>query len=67
MSPKEKAKQIYNAYYYMSVLTTSENAKKCALYTVNEILNANPTWFINPLRPTHKFWEQVKQEIENIK
>jgi hypothetical protein len=77
MTPKEKANQLVNVYYngIMSFLTNNmklENAKKCALIAVDEIMefmkmddeytetlsNANSKWV--------HYWIEVKQEIKNI-
>lgn len=45
-----------------------ENAKKCALLCVNEIINANP--HSNPLNTkvgsTMHYWVNVKEEIEKL-
>jgi hypothetical protein len=42
-------------------------AKKCALITVNNIINANPhsNPFYDDVCSTMKYWINVKKEIEN--
>jgi hypothetical protein len=71
MSPKEKANQLVNTYYnsIMSFLTNNmklENAKKCALIAVDEIIDA-VDWheFEVPNDVLHYYFE-VKQEIQKI-
>jgi hypothetical protein len=80
MTPKEKAEEIYNKLvvhiqsYDEYVDDRSKfNTIKCALITVDEIINSNPyklslevkyetehiTYDIN-------FWEEVKKEIEKL-
>ena len=86
MTPKEKAKELYNkmlqwqdnADIYIERKITSTSAKQSALIAVDEILNldlhdvgdyrndqassddfSTVTWYIN-------YWEEVKQEIEQI-
>ena len=64
MTPKEKADQLVNVYYnsIMSFLTNNmklENAKKCALIAVDEIAKETD-W------REYDYWQEVKQEIENL-
>jgi len=77
MTPQEKANKLVDVYYdsIMSFLTNNmklENAKKCALIAVDEIMefmrmddeytetasNANSKWV--------NYWIEVKQEIKKI-
>lgn len=77
MTPKEKAKELVDKFYQrfplkMNVITTRgdlsweydswNEAKQCALIAVDEILGQ----FI--WRPSDglSYWEEVKQEIENL-
>jgi hypothetical protein len=73
MTPTEKALEIANAMYNGSVfdktkeqhLLELENAKRCALIAVNEILN----WVIvgtYDYESLNEFWQEVKQEIINL-
>jgi len=70
MTPKEKAKEIYNRYCNMK--SHCDNAIECALIAVDEIIefmkmddeytetasNANSKWV--------EYWQQVKQEIDKM-
>jgi len=66
MLPKEKAKELVDKF---SDLEDGEmyigKAKKCALVTVDEIINSKHAWnktksvFVN-------YWQEVKQEIINL-
>ena len=42
MTPKEKAIELYNKMYDYSLF--EEEAKRCALIAVDEILNSNPNY-----------------------
>ena len=61
MTPKEKAKDLFDKHFdYVEAWSESnqiENAKKCALITVNEILNYIP----------QTYWFEVETEIKKIK
>jgi hypothetical protein len=70
MTPKEKAKELYNKFYNTSshphhVESRKNNAKQCALIAVDEILKAvdNPdeTYL---MQHSVNYWSEVKQEIE---
>jgi hypothetical protein len=80
MTPKEKAKELYNKFYNTSshphhVESRKNNAKQCALIAVDEILN---TLKIFPEKDTTSksvvnfsisrivYWVQVKKEIEAL-
>jgi hypothetical protein len=69
MTPKEKAKELYWKYY-QNISDTSfpeETAKKCALIAVDEILNYQNQLLKNyKFKIENSFYEQVKQEIENL-
>jgi hypothetical protein len=64
MTPKEKANEIGNAMYNGSVfdydkqghLKEIENAKRCALIAVNELIKETGK----------KYWYDVKTEIEKL-
>jgi hypothetical protein len=76
MTSKEKAKELFNKYCY--AIRTEENgsgyytnviyAKNCALIAVDEILNSNPNYpeFKENEGTPIRYWEVVKQEIENL-
>ena len=73
MEAKEKAKELVEKYekYLFDRFTTDEDWVKCvecALIAVDEIILANP--HSNPLNTdvysTMLFWQQVKNEINNL-
>lgn len=75
MNPGEKAKQIIDKFLPLVEAFTEvgrlENAKKCALIAVDEILNARETVNVHinqhcesNLFDFMHYWQEVKQEIE---
>ena len=73
MTPKEKAIELFDKYamYLRANLMynedANEDAKQCALLTVNEILNTHllsekDIFGIHPI----DYWQEVKQEIEKL-
>ena len=75
MTPKEKAKQLYNIFYNTnvhpnSVQIRSEIAKQCALIAVEEILDnfglISDSYIFFTNSNTRSFYEEVKQEINNL-
>jgi hypothetical protein len=64
MTPKEKAKELVEKY--MEITNGYDfinDAKKCALICVDEMLDCNTTsvyW-----EEDFEYWKQVRQEIEN--
>jgi hypothetical protein len=65
MAPKEKAEELVEAFMNIKQQKLSDysiiyhpTAKQCALIAVNEILDAINEW--------DHYWEQVKQEIEQL-
>ena len=76
MTPKEKAFELAHKFRLLEI-RTSENshmmismadAKQCALIAVDEILNTNPNYpeFKENEGTPIRYWEVVKQEIENL-
>jgi hypothetical protein len=79
-NPKEKAFDLVDKFYQRLPLPIDtgtdlnwdyvnwNEAKQCALIVVDEILLANP--HINPFNTYHfstfKYWQDVKQGIENL-
>jgi hypothetical protein len=67
MTPREKAIQLYEKFYYVIPSTVDDDfqdysAKQCALIAVDEILNNDGfTRFDQYLT---EYWQQVKQEIQ---
>ena len=73
MTPKEKAKELFDKMYFVddpmgNYPMCFDTAKQCALIAVDEIINSNP--HSNPLNTniesTMSYWQQVKQEIEAL-
>jgi len=80
MTAKEKAKDLVSKMYveykpseddasgvyvfYMNL----EIAKRCALIAVDEIISSNPhsNPFNTNVESTMEYWQQVKQEIQNL-
>jgi hypothetical protein len=66
MTPKEKAEELYEAYFYCIPSFTDEGsiehntAKKCALIAVDEVLG-----YMGADRG-YIFWQEVKQELEKL-
>lgn len=62
MTPKEKAEDLINKFYIEGDMLKESHsyklAKKCALITVDEILEINPY-------KSRNYWQEVKKEIEN--
>ena len=71
MTPKEKAKELFNKYATYVVMWTggieveNQNCKQCALIAVDEIIDAIKHED-NRMYYEIKYWEEVKQEIENL-
>lgn len=72
MTPKEKAKELYNKLnpHTLTINFYGENVevestKLCALIAVTEIINALDFNFENPSEDTI-YWLKVKQEIEKL-
>ena len=67
MTPKEKAEELMLKYYELIPMNTVSFAKQCALITVDEIIKE----LTEEISPSvhgfrHKYWEEVKQEIEKL-
>jgi len=61
MTPKEKAKELYDKmYFHFRTVRDSDICKQCALIAVDEILKVIHT------NMEDKYWEEVKQEIEKL-
>jgi hypothetical protein len=56
MTPKEKAKELVDKFY--NEVKYYEEAKQCALITVDEVINYCHAEHI-------EYWQEVKQEILN--
>jgi hypothetical protein len=72
MTPKEKAKELYDKFY-MAIPSDEmglcdEAAKQCALIAVDEIIDSEPQyeWSNDYWKNPNDFWQEVKREIENL-
>lgn len=64
MTPKEKAEQLINKFFFDTMLNELEDAKDCALIAVDEIKE-----FMSPMvnsKQTYDYWDEVKQKIEKL-
>lgn len=75
MKAKEKAKDLVNKFYPRATSYSldrknqNENAKQCALISVDEILDSYTNEKSNGFIISDKiipYWEEVKQEIINL-
>ena len=82
MTPQEKANSLVNRFldhcwhneqvnkgFGVTGIKTVYNKKEaieCALIAVDEILLANPTWFIDQMQSTHKYWEDVRAVLNAL-
>ena len=77
MTPKEKAKDLYNKFFRQVPFLTLEDspkddciaAKQCALIAVDEILNEYEDDYKNiskDIYTIYSWWQEVKQEIEKL-
>jgi len=60
MTPKEKAQQLRDKFYFETTITELEEAKDCALIVVNEMLNNDSIKFYQVFK---EYWEKVKKEL----
>jgi hypothetical protein len=68
MTPQEKAKDLYDSYWYCLLQSNIEKrnywSQQCALIAVDEIiLEMNSVMLPNPFK---QYWNEVKQEIEKL-
>ena len=68
MTPKEKAIELVEDMHDAPETGYNEHAKVCALIAVNEILSDYKNYLIheNTEYKGLKYWQEVKQEIENL-
>ena len=66
MTPKEKAIELYNKMYDYSLF--EEEAKRCALIAVDEILLISPMMHMEKFGnlTIREYFKKVKQEIEKL-
>lgn len=68
MTPKEKARGLYNLMYSnnshpFNVQVRKESAKQCALIAVDELIQELTG---SGIVGSSAYWKEVKQEIENL-
>ena len=72
MTPKEKAKELFNRMYFLEDedgfhSMNKYRAKQCALIAVDEILDAiDWDYYEGSKQSEHMYWKAVKQEIEKL-
>jgi len=72
MTPKEKAKKLFDKYYivcqeYTEEIQCSIQAKECALIAVD--LRLNGDFIFNSIEygiDSLEYWQEVKQELQNL-
>jgi hypothetical protein len=68
MTPKEKAKDLYDSYWYCLLQSNIEKrnywSQQCALIAVDEILNTIEYSSQADELSKVNYWQEVKQEIE---
>ena len=73
MIPRDKARELVNNFTKYSeggidnsIKTIKSNAKKCALITVNEIIDVLHPDNWNIEKDIYYYWKDVKEEIEKL-
>ena len=73
MTPKEKAKELVEAYlktdfrvFEEYVPVSKEMAKECALTAVDKILSMGIISESGDWHMAKSYWQEVRQEIENL-
>ena len=73
MTPRDKARELVNSFTKYSeggidnsIKTIKSNAKKCALITVNEIIDVLHPDNWNIEKDIYYYWKDVKEEINNL-
>ena len=64
MTPKEKAQQLVEKFFYGIHKRSMFHAKRNALITVDEIMIQCWDYREIDLETSYNYWQQVKQEIE---
>jgi len=71
MTAKEKAEELVNKFSFFADTLhngNKENAKQCALISVDEIIKSNPhsNPFNTDVHSTMGYWNEVRYEIEKL-
>jgi hypothetical protein len=69
MTPKEKAIEIYEKFYYQLPSSLMDKVKdciaqECALISANELIEE--AYFTDGYYDRETYWEEIKQEIERL-
>lgn len=62
MTPKEKAEQLLDRFYFDTTLNELEQAKDSALIAVDEIIEI----LSKDINPIVNYWFKVKEELEKL-
>ena len=64
MTPKEKAKELFDKmYWHFRTLADTDICKQCALIAVEELIKET-SFEVPNIR--QRYWQEVKQEIEQL-
>jgi hypothetical protein len=63
MTPKEKAQQLRDKFYFETTITELEEAKECALIVVNEIIEECDKFFEAISKNRKQYWQKVKKKL----
>jgi hypothetical protein len=70
MTPKEKAQELINKFYFDTSLTDIDEVKQCAIIAIDEIIIVSHPFGLNDytdyLKNGDSYWHKVKKEIEKI-
>jgi hypothetical protein len=68
MTSKEKAQYLFDIYTnYVGEYDVNKHAKQCAIIAVDEIIaQIEPSVSMDVISARIKYWQEVKQEIENL-
>jgi hypothetical protein len=66
MTPKEKAQELVDLFYYPSLKWALIHAKECALKCVDEILKEIDWHEYEHPNDLVNYWFEVKEEIQNL-
>lgn len=70
MTPEEKAKDIFDSYWYCLMQSDIRDrhywSKECALIAVDEMLDFRNSLYINEGSLAHQYLIEVKHEIEKL-
>jgi hypothetical protein len=63
MTPKEKAQQLWDKFYFETRITESYDATECALIVVNELIEECDKFFEAISKDRKQYWQKVKKEL----